>query len=629
MIIFSGCLGLWANEGEPNLYVDSLIDRALQANLAQKRYWHLLLHYRKGFLGGYESEEDGLAFFNSPQGKTDPQAELIATLKSFFITPESLKPGQEHPQCNFPARYKWLKSELSFDREKLPEQRCERLEGWLEGLNPEKITLVFASYYMNNPASMFGHTLLRIDKKREGPEQSLLNYGVNYAATVDTRNALVYTIKGLFGMFRGTFSVFPYYEKVQEYSNWESRDLWEYELNLTEDQMNYLLLHLWELGGNYFDYLYFQENCSYHILSLLEVANPELHLTDQFFFAVIPSNTLKVLTRQENLIGKRVYRPSLLSQMNHKRLQMDRRQRSILRRLKKDSALTEHQEYRGLRIDEKALVLDAYLDYAQYKNMQNGEEAVTFSQEVRDILLERSRLDYRRNDLESITPFSTPPELGHDSTRIKIGAGIYEKQPFTEISYRPAYHDLLAKDTGYSKDSQILFFDLVARYYHNTEKLRVDSFKVVDILSLTPYDPLFNKKSWKLSIGVDTIKDEDCGFCNSLKLGYGIGFTYKPSYFSPVLLYALMDFEGEVSSRLDEYYRTGGGGTLAILLDLSEHWRLQILGNYLNFPLGHESDYYRISINQRYSINRNLDLRANLSRLHEEEELQVGVNYYF
>jgi hypothetical protein len=88
---------------------------------------------------------------------------------------------------------------------------------------------------MNNPASMFGHTFLRVDKNREGPEQTLLNYGVNYAANVDTKNvnALAYAFEGLFGFFRGTFTLFPYYAKVQEYSNWESRDLWEYELDFT------------------------------------------------------------------------------------------------------------------------------------------------------------------------------------------------------------------------------------------------------------------------------------------------------------------------------------------------------------------------------------------------------------
>ncbi|MBI3994603.1 MAG: DUF4105 domain-containing protein, partial [Nitrospirae bacterium] len=272
----------YASVQEQDPYLNRLIGQAVSKRLSETRYWRLLVHYKRTIFGGYESEEDGPEFFNTPEGKTDPEAELAATLRNFFKTPSDLKPGEEHPQCNFPARYKWLKSELSFDPAKLPEQRCERLENWLKDLDPEKITLVFASYYMNNPASMFGHTFLRIDKKREGPQQKLLDYGINYAAHADTNNPLVYTLKGVFGGFKGAIATFPYYVKVQEYSNLENRDLWEYELNFTEDQINYFLLHLWELGGNYFDYYYFQENCSYHILSLLEVANPDLHLTDQF-----------------------------------------------------------------------------------------------------------------------------------------------------------------------------------------------------------------------------------------------------------------------------------------------------------------------------------------------------------
>jgi hypothetical protein len=628
IIVFRSSI-LWADEGDPNHYLEFLIDQAIKTNLAQQRYWQLLLHYKKNYLGGYKSQEDGPDFFNSPNGKTDPEAELIATLKSFFQSPDSLKQGEEHPQCNFPARYEWLKVRMSFDPEKLPEQSCERLDGWLKGLNPEKITLIFASYYMNNPASMFGHTFLRIDKKRESPGLNLLDYGVNYAATVDTRNALLYVMKGLLGMFKGTFSVFPYYEKVQEYSNWESRDLWEYELDLTEDQMHALLLHLWELGGNYFDYLYFQENCSYHILSLLEVANPDLYLTDQFFFAVIPADTVKVLTQQKGLIARRVYRPSLLSQMLHKQLQMNKSQQRALQHLEKDASWIHHDEYQSLSEEEKALVLDASLDYAQYKNMRSGKEETAFSREARDILVERSRLGYQRKDPENIPFLSTPPELGHDSARVNMGAGIYEKNFFTEISYRPAYHDLLAKDTGYSKDSQILFFDLHARYYDDLDEFRIDSFRLIDIISLTPYDPLFKKKSWKLSAGVDTIKDEDCSFCNSFKLNYGIGLSYKPSYYSPLLFYSLIEAEGELASHFDEYYRVGGGGTLAMLLDISERWRLQILGNYLGFPLGDRSDYYKISINQRYTIVRDFDLRLNLSRLNEKEELFFSANYYF
>jgi hypothetical protein len=631
-IVLTICLNgiaAFAADTEQDPYFNSLVQEAQIKNLAEKRYWYLLVHYKKTLLGGYESQEDGPDFFNSPNGKINPQSELIATLKNFFTPLENLKPGQEHPQCNFPARYKWLKAQLAFDPTRLPEQRCERLEGWLKGLTPDKITFIFASHYMNNPASMFGHTFLRIDKKREGPELKLLDYGVNYSAAADSNNPLVYMVKGLFGGFKGIFTLFPYYVKVQEYNNLENRDLWEYELKFTDDQMNYFLLHLWELGGNYFDYYYFQENCSYHMLSLLEVANPELHLTDQFIFHVIPADTVKVVSRYDGLISKQVYRPSLLSQMNQKRLRMSETQSRLFYRLIKDPSLIEKEDYLNLTVPEKALILDAYLDYAQYKNMQQERTTAAIDQTTRRLLVERSKLDYRPDDPPEMTRFSTPPELGHGSARIGLGVGRNGHERFEEVSLRPAYHDLLADDTGYGKDSQILFLDMTARRYNESEKTKIDSLKLIDIVSLTPYDPLFNKKSWKLSIGLDTIKDLNCGYCNSLKGDYGMGMAYKPGFFSPLLLYSLIDLELELSRRLDSNYRLGGGGTIGALLDITDHWRIQSEGEYISFPLGNESHHYKASVNQRYSFTQNLDVRAGWNLMNSRQEWMAGINYYF
>ncbi|MFQ5542862.1 MAG: DUF4105 domain-containing protein [Nitrospiria bacterium] len=630
--MFFLCLGhssIFASPADSEAYLDILVEQSRKKDLSQKRLWHLLLHYKKGFFGGVESQEDGPDFFNAAKGKTDPQAELAATLKQFFSSLGSLKKGEEHPQCNFPARYKWLKSQLSFDPQRLQEQSCPRFEGWRKGLIPERITLVFASYYMNNPASMFGHTLLRIDKKREGVDQKLLDYGVNYAATLDTDNALLYSIKGLLGFFKGTFTIFPYYTKVQKYSQFESRDLWEYALNFTEDQIDMFLRHLWELGGNYFDYYYFQENCSYHILSLLEVANPALRLTDSFWFHVIPSDTVKAVTRYEDLIAKKVYRPSLLSQMNHKRLQMNEQEAALFQALIVDRNLVKTEPYMKLNVDRKALVLDTFLDYAQYQSMgAKGDQKTALAGE-RDILLERSRLKFQRQDRIKQIEFSTLPEQGHGSDRLKLGSGRTDGQIFEEFSYRPAYHDLLAKDTGYGKDSQILFLDLTLRYYNDLHKSKLERLQLIDIISLTPYDQLFKKKSWIFSIGLDTIKDIECGLCNALKTHYGIGLTYKPSPFAPAVFYTLLDFEVEAARQLEDNFRAGGGGTLGFLVDVTDDWRLQVIGNYLTFPLGHVSDYAQLAINQRISVNQNLDLRAEFSRLKDKEEWLLSINYYF
>jgi len=628
IFVFTGSMPVYADR-LPEHDIDSLVELANQKQLHQERQWHLLLHYRTSFLGKVEGQEDGLSFYNSPIGKTDPQAELSATLRRFFEFPSNLKKDEEHPQCVFPARYKWLKRELGFDSSQLPEQSCPRLEGWMRDLNPEKITLVFSSFYMNNPASMFGHTLLRIDTEREGLTQKLLNYGVNYAAIPDTENALLYVLKGLFGFFKGEFALFPYYVKVQTYSNMESRDLWEYELNFTEDQMNTFLLHLWELGGNYFDYYYFQENCSYHILSLLEVANPDLHLTDQFLFHVIPSDTVKALTRYDDLVSKIVYRPSLLSQMSHKEIQMTEDQRRLLGAII-DNPSTIQDEHFGKRdVAEKALVLDTFLDYAQYINMrEKKEESDPAFIKNREVLLARSQLRIRP-EYGAQSEFSTRPELGHGSDRLKIGFGIVEGEAFEELAYRPAYHDLLARDAGFGKGSQILFLDVTARHYNDIGETKLERLDLIDIVSLTPYDRLFNKKSWRFNIGVDTIKDFDCSFCNAFKSAYGIGLSYKSADASPLTLYAMADAQLEVSNRLNSDYRVGGGGTIGIFFDPIEKWRIQALGNYLRFPLGHDSEYYRITLNQRYALSQNIDLRLELNQIKKKGEWLFSVNLYF
>ncbi len=49
-------------------------------------------------------------------------------------------------------------------------------------------------------------------------------------------------------------------------------------------------MHAWELGNAYFDYFFFKENCSYHLLTLLDYADPTLHLTDEFPFWTVPAS---------------------------------------------------------------------------------------------------------------------------------------------------------------------------------------------------------------------------------------------------------------------------------------------------------------------------------------------------
>ena len=90
-------------------------------------------------------------------------------------------------------------------------------------------------------------------------------------------------------LFQGIFLHPPYYEKVTEYNNIDHRDIWEYDLNFSEHEVLRMVMHMWELKDIYSDYYFFDENCSYDLLYLLEAARPSLELTDEF------RNGLKIL----------------------------------------------------------------------------------------------------------------------------------------------------------------------------------------------------------------------------------------------------------------------------------------------------------------------------------------------
>src|SRR5262249_52394312 len=162
-----------------------------------------------------------------------------------------------------------------------------------------------------NPASMYGHTFLRVNKatdtKPDEKRMELLDFGIGYGANVTTSDPFSYALFGLMGLFDGTFTNVPYYYKVREYNNFESRDLWSYELALTEDELDTLVAHFWEIGETAFPYFYLTRNCSYYLLSVIEAAAPRLQLLSKIPFWVIPSDTVQALTETPDLVSKVSY----------------------------------------------------------------------------------------------------------------------------------------------------------------------------------------------------------------------------------------------------------------------------------------------------------------------------------
>ena len=617
-----------AQPSDHERYLAQLIEQAQEKKLAEQREWHLLLHYRKGLFGGYESEQDDPRFFMSSKGKTDPEAELSATLAQFF-SDELVGRSQQPAQCAFVARYHWLKEQLAFDSNRLLPRVCERFQHWYDDFDVDSISLIFPSSFLNNPASMFGHTLFRVDQKGQTEQTRILSYTINYAADVPPNSGFLYPVRGIFGSYRGYFSTIPYYLKVQQYRDIENRDIWEYRLNLTGDQLQRFLMHTWELGNAYFDYFYFKENCSYHLLALLDYADPTLHLTDEFMLWTVPADTVRLIVSKPGLASTGTYRPSRSTVIKRKREVLPASERDLAHRVTQDIGELTSPAFVQLTPAKQAFVLDLASDYLRYQiETTRKDPKPELKERNRAVLTARSQLRIPSEEF-TVRPFAKQPELGHKMLQASLGGGWRNNDTFEEATFRGGYHDLLDPEAGYTPNAQIEMAAVTVRHYNRADQTRVERATLLNLLSLSPMDSVFHSPSWRLGVGMNTIHHNECRLCSNGVFNAGVGGAKEFRLLSREVLFAFADAEANISRAYHGLHRVGGGATVGMLADLTERWKIMATGSYLYFPLGDKSDDFRWHVGSRFTVSRNWAVRLEYNHRDHDNDVLFRVQAFF
>ncbi len=588
------------------------------------------MHYRPAAGAGVVSDADDPRFFLAPTGKTDPRAELAATLRAFF----SVDPvgGDPQPaQCAFIARYRWLKAELDFDDRRLPPQDCKRFQQWFRELNAEAATLVFASAYLNNPASLFGHTLLRMDRRGQTEPTRLLAYAINYAADDSNSRGLMYVMDGIAGGFKGKFEIQPYYKLVRTYSDLESRDLWGYRLNLSASQLRRLLEHAWELRGIQFDYFFFQENCAWQLLTLLEAADPELRLSDEFTLWTLPADTIRLLARQPGLVGEVTARPARGTVINRRYQALTARERRLARRLLDDPTVATTPEFARLAPERRALLLELALDERQYRRVgkiQKAETTAPPDEIAHRLLLARNRLTVVAAPV-ALQPYATRPETGHASRRIGMNFGQRDGSAFVELNARASYHDLLEPDAGYTPDAQIELLNVAMRYYPDRGGLQLDRLTLLDITSLPPGNALTPRPAWRVHAGWEPYPRPDCRDYTAFNLSGGLGVAAETHWPWRTVWFALPGLEFDYGDEFADDYRAGLGMTVGALLQPVAGWKMLASATGLNFRLGETGTAMRAGLQQNFALDRDLSLMVDWRYLEGTHEFGIGLRVYF
>jgi hypothetical protein len=579
---------------------DELIAQAHSKKLSESRYWHLLMHTSKD-----ESEIDDPAFFLSPTGKTDLSSELDATIKQVN---EDENRSDDSVFCRFPARRAWLEKELNTS---FGEGECREYEILVAKMDPQKVTLVFPSAHINSPASMFGHTFLRIDSSMES---KLMSYAINYAAHTEDTNGLLFAYKGLFGGYYGYYSMLPYYEKLKEYRDSESRDVWEYDLNLTHDEVMAMVRHIWELQHINSWYYFFDENCSYHMLWLTEIARPSVRLREHFFYYVIPPETVRAF-EDEELVTEKHYRPSkrtkLLSYERHLSSQGLRAVKELTEGKINPTAFKEFD----LSEQERRFVLEAAAELVEYDFIEGKISKEVYALRYHALLSQRAALGEGENLPMGI---KANPDTAHHSARVVVEQGWFEHRSPLLIGWRPAFHDLGEDDTGHLSGAQIEFLDTLIGIEHDNVKM--EKLTLLSLASITPVSHFFKPFSWRMKSGWDRDYGEDkLSFVTRVGAGASIGNDQMFGY-----LLSEPEIRLGFNADIGLGFSVGSG--------ISWNGRMKTLVETGHIFYLDKRDQSRMNISHLWQWNTSgaLSLRyETIDKAYREERFTLGMNLYF
>ncbi|MCO8163956.1 DUF4105 domain-containing protein [Pseudomonas sp. 21LCFQ010] len=567
--------------------------------LASDPFWLSLGHYEKTRLSGWRSHVDDPKFFLAANGAHDPYAELSATLAA-IRAPELDQ--QPHAQCTYPARTRWLRNQLQL--RDLPVVDCKEFNEWFKDVSPDSTTLVFPAAYLNSPSSMFGHTLLRIDPaSARSNNTTLLSYAINFGAYIEgSDNSILYAWKGLAGGYPGLFALVPYQEKLAEYRSLENRDLWEYRLNLSKEETERMVEHVWELKQIRFSYYFFDENCSYRLLELLQIARPGLQLTDQFELTAIPTDTVKAV-KAAGLVDKIDYRPSRERELLSRAEPLDHTEQQWVLAVSADPAQLQSADYLAQPAERRALIQDAAYRLERYR--ANGQERDRNSAQ-RSFELLRAINQNPPPMLQIDQPGL--PEEGHQSRTWQLGVGSHADKAFAEYGLRMAYHDLNDNAYGFPLGAQIEILQLKLRQYEGND-WKLQRLDLATIRSLTPRNELLKPWSWQVSGGLERVPGKHGEQTLVSHVNGGGGATWQLS--DNLLGFALGTARLEHNNDFSAFVAPAAGFNTGVL------WR-NPLGN---LSVEAKGDYFTngevrrsISLNQQWEVSRNLGLRLTAQR---------------
>ena len=580
---------------------DTRLEQQL-SELATAPAWHKLIKVTQAGHNTFQTDILADSFFLADGSPPSPADELSATVKALRSQTVT---GDSHAQCRFPARLHWLTAMAPELAGTFPRVNCPQLDAWVSQTSGKQFYLVHVSGYFANPASAFGHLLIRVGDGKS--KRGLLDAGINFGARIPPSDgSLTYMLKGLFGGYTASFSTQEHYLQDKVYSGTESRDMWAYELKLTPHQEALFRFHLWELMDQPFKYYFLKKNCAYRVAEILELVFDSDFFIDDSAPYYAPVELFNKLEAHHKRHSDNTYR-SLDFIPSHKRETFAAFENLSEKDAHDANAFLKTREFAQSDISVEAL--DFLLEYLDYSiQTAASEQRADLRNLKQDVIRLRLKQPARPENPVPIGALPAPgggpkpatvrlsiTERGSTADRHQAAQGNNEHAFELEIS--PFWYDLLDETRGSLIDSA--FRALVLNVRLQDDELNFNQLTLLDVQKFAPESAaIYGESSYAWRGAAALVNRAGCAtFCPVASFSGSFGRSFAVNSGA---VYATLD--ASLTSTLAEQRV---GVSLGSLYQLPWHLRGRWHTEYRAYSKSGEDSEWKHQLQLQRSIGQN------------------------
>ena len=303
--------------------------------------------------------------------------------------------------------------------------------------------------------------------------------------------------------------------KDSEYRDGEFRDLINIDLNFTEDEVQNLVLHMYEIKDTDENYFFMTRNCSSEILKLVDMAKYDTKLSS----VTLPIDIVYIL-KNNNLTKDTTKTLSKLKLFTLHVEQLSAKERDVLQQIiDMKITISDFGNLESLNKKSKSLIISSAIAYIEMKLVQQELHRKYTSSLLHLIELQR---EYEDLSKEEVVELEDIP-VSNKYNRVSIGTRSVEHQK-TEINlgYRLWYRDRFDLVDNEEKHGSVELLDFSLKFVDNDVSLNHLTF--INLESMPISSEFFSEHTTKLKVAMERLfYDEDLYTFAK----YGRGYRYR------------------------------------------------------------------------------------------------------